>query len=1046
MNRTLMLLMATMLTHAAAQTLPPLPAGGTGAAQATPTTGTDARASTLTLPYQAPTQASDLLIAQALPTGAAYVPGSSAVNGHPIPDPVAGASGTLYWVLPAGPSGTLTYRVTHAAPLAQLPAAALGGRVNGQNVTLIGTLDRADLALAAPLPGSPAANPGSITFPPTDSVIRDRDAITVTVVNPRGAAAPLTVNGEVVPESNAGTRDMDTATGTERVTYYGVRIHTGTNVIGHGTDTIRVRMVGPAARVEVLPLQLQADGATPVRVKLRVLDDSGLTTDQETLTIQSDIQTLTADASATTGSQQVALHGGEAILELPAQATPRTWHLDVLVGRTVQRFTFDITPRDTTVGIGHASVTLGASPFGVSAWTASGYYEGMQGRGKLYASVASRGLPSSVNPNDRYGAYGDASTETIPLQGIDPVAFRYEHPEFSAQYRAAALPITVFGLGEQFTALSARTRGDTYAAAFGALVPDGRTQDLLTPNGTRLLRLTRGPISPDSETLEVVTRDRTTGQELHRVTLTRFEDYVIDPALGTIELARPLTAVDDALNDVTLIASYRLADPTHQRTPAWGAEVGTRDGDTQVAAAIVHLDGHTTYGVKTTHADSTNTLTAQIAASGGVQASVNVSHAFTSGQASFGLRYRQATYAGLNAFNEGLNVTGSVQASLGGSWTAQSTATLTSTPEGNGADLTGLLRYAAAPWSFGVGARAGYGTHAGTAGIVSASYQAAPYRVDVTHTQTLTGSGTTTHVSASAEIAPNVTARVTDTIDWSAGQRASFGLNAKLGGANLTASYDLPTASGQGNRARFGADTTLNVARNVTLGLNGAYLYDLRASSGEFSVGTSLRYARPGLTGMVGADIARHAGTFKTVLRAGITGTLSPELTLSADALTELGATPGTRASVSAAYRSGSLNALGYLRYQSGSLGPSGGLLTGELTGEYHQPTWAARGGVALRETLNDPASFTWQPTLGATVYVTDRIGLGLTARALIQPATDTTLYGAGVEGSVRLLPGTWATLGYNPTGFQGLGSTYTKQGAYLRLDLILDEHTGGAR
>ncbi|UTA51697.1 hypothetical protein MSS93_05660 [Deinococcus radiodurans] len=103
------------------------------------------------------------------------------------------------------------------------------------------------------------------------------------------------------------------------------------------------------------------------------------------------------------------------------------------------------------------------------------------------------------------------------------------------------------------------------------------------------------------------------------------------------------------------------------------------------------------------------------------------------------------------------------------------------------------------------------------------------------------------------------------------------------------------------------------------------------------------------------------------------------------------------------------------------------------------------RGGVESRTQLDDRDSFTLQGWLGSSYYLTDRLAVGAWARALTQPASQTTLFGYGVEGSVRPLPGTWLTAGYNFRGFEGFqsSSTYTRQGPYLRLDLTLDETLG---
>ncbi len=41
----------------------------------------------------------------------------------------------------------------------------------------------------------------------------------------------------------------------------------------------------------------------------------------------------------------------------------------------------------------------------------------------------------------------------MPLQGVDPVAFTYDHPAFRAAYKQGRLPGDVLPLGENFTAL-----------------------------------------------------------------------------------------------------------------------------------------------------------------------------------------------------------------------------------------------------------------------------------------------------------------------------------------------------------------------------------------------------------------------------------------------------------------------------------------------------------------------------------------------------------------------------------------------------------------
>ena len=107
----------------------------------------------------------------------------------------------------------------------------------------------------------------------------------------------------------------------------------------------------------------------------------------------------------------------------------------------------------------------------------------------------------------------------------------------------------------------------------------------------------------------------------------------------------------------------------------------------------------------------------------------------------------------------------------------------------------------------------------------------------------------------------------------------------------------------------------------------------------------------------------------------------------------------------------------------------------------------ALRGGADMRVT-SDRATLTVQPYAGVTAAFNDRIQVGGWGRALLQPATSTSLVGYGVEAGYRVLPGTWLNAGYNIQGFDGIdtGGMYTQPGAYVRLDLTLDETLNGVK
>ena len=73
-------------------------------------------------------------------------------------------------------------------------------------------------------------------------------------------------------------------------------------------------------------------------------------------------------------------------------------------------------------------------------------------------------------------------------------------------------------------------------------------------------------------------------------------------------------------------------------------------------------------------------------------------------------------------------------------------------------------------------------------------------------------------------------------------------------------------------------------------------------------------------------------------------------------------------------------------------------------------------------------------------VRATDRLAFGIQGGLAYQPGADLAAL-FGVEASYSFLPGWALTAGYNILGFESnLGNQPTKQGVYLKLDLMLDE------
>ncbi|WP_407569076.1 DUF11 domain-containing protein [Deinococcus altitudinis] len=1037
------------------------------------------RRSTVTLPFEAPAQARSLVVAHRFPEGAAYTSGSSRLNGRPIADPAQGAGGDVYWTLPASSvnaglqagaasgqqTGVVSYELTHTAELPALERPALLARYDRERQEVLqGRFDAADYLAAQPLAGSQAEvaseNAGSIKLPLAGTVFRDRDRILVAVEGPLDGTLTPTINGKPLSERQIGTRTADSGTNTQRLEYLGIPLVPGKNVITLGDQTENVYYAGPTVSVSVTPVNLVADGSTPIRLRVKALDAAGQGSAERYLTLASNLEPQTADASGNDAGYQIALVDGVGELVLQPQATPTVLNLGVLVGGKVQASSYQIVPDSSRVGVGVVSATVGFNGgFQTSdiLLQARAYYEGPLLGGKLYVAADKDGLPTTTNPYLRYPSFGDNSVEAVPLQGIDPVAVSYDHPAFHAQYRQGALPITVFSLGDNLTALSGYSKTNPSVAAFAAFIPGDLKSEALIPNGTRLLRLKVGGLVQDSESLQLIASRN--GQELKRSSLTRYVDYTLDPATGVITLTRGLERLDAGLNDLSILASYRLADPNAGRTLGYGAEARYLGQNFGVGVAAVSLDGQLTTGTRAVYDDGTVKAGVLAAYAGGVQLSADLSAAFGDTTATAQARYQSSGYVGVNGFSAGANVLANVTTRLGSNLGATLDAEYHDLPSGQGqigqgagqgvldnrgGSVTARADYRLQPFSLGVGAKYAFGDVNGLGVVGSVGYHVAGLDIDLTHTQALTGNLKPVTDFAAKIALGQVNLGVRDSYTWGGDNLAALTLDTSMGNTNYAVSYELPTASGAGNRARFGVDTSLPLNEHLTLGLRGALTRDMRLDTNEASAGADLRFQSTALAATLGGDVVFRSGVLNTVLRGGVSGSFSRNLTLTADGTLDL--TPGNagaRATLGYAFRDGPWNSLGYGRYLSGSLSGGQPELSAGASVEFHQPQFALRAGVDSRTLLNDPDSFTYQPSVSGTYYFTDSLGIGAWGRALLQPATSTSQIGYGLELSARALPGTWLSVGYNFAGFDGLSTqsgAYTKQGAYLRLDLTLDE------
>jgi hypothetical protein len=327
---------------------------------------------------------------------------------------------------------------------------------------------------------------------------------------------------------------------------------------------------------------------------------------------------------------------------------------------------------------------------------------------------------------------------------------------------------------------------------------------------------------------------------------------------------------------------------------------------------------------------------------------------------------------------------------------------------------------------------------AGLGAAFRLAYGQAPWKLELTHTQPFRFSDVAlSQLKMAYTFDFNLSAEAALDALWGNDLRGSLALKQKLGGANLSLSYQLPSASGEGNRARFGLEAPLPLDERWSLDLRAGYDRSLSTGADQAALGAALRYKGEALSGTLGGELAFGTSP-KLVLRGGLTGALDAENTLSLDANYQALPTPDGKFTLAYALRAQQLQLLTYHRL---SVGQPGWGLEGALATAYHPDlSWQLRPSAAYRLPTGDPAGATYQLGLGANHYLTDTLGLGAAVYGLFQPATSTGAVHFGLEGSLRVLEGLWVNLGYT-FGYMSALTLEAQPGFYLRLDFF-----GGSR
>jgi hypothetical protein len=488
---------------------------------------------------------------------------------------------------------------------------------------------------ATTVPIKPAATGAAPTLSFLD--FKDGDTLpmaqaTIRVQGKAGGALRLKVNGEEVPERRIGKRVTMTDRGIELLEYIGVPLRAGENTLaleqldpfGNTRGSVSIKVIAPdklgQIRIELPSRERPADGNTPTRATIRLLDASGVPVTARTeLTLEASLGLWNAeDLNPEVPGVQVFIEGGRAEFDVQPPIEPGDCRLRVSSGvlRAEETISFlpDLRPM-LAVGVLEGRVNIANLSAGKLArvdgndtferelrefsvgngdTTASGraafFIKGkIKGSYLLTAAYDSERetkerLFRDIQPDEFYPVYGDASVKGFEAQSTGPLYVRIDNKKSYLLYgdfvtqgtgdfrQLGAYNRSLTGLKEHFE------NSRVSANAWATYDTTRQVIEEVRANGTSgpyFVNLRGGDALANSEKIEILTRDRNNpGLIIKTESRTRFSDYEIEPFTGRILFKAPIPSLDENLNPLSIRVTYE--------SEQGGDKFWTYGGDAQI--------------------------------------------------------------------------------------------------------------------------------------------------------------------------------------------------------------------------------------------------------------------------------------------------------------------------------------------------------------------------------------------------------------------------------------------------------------------------------
>jgi len=482
---------------------------------------------------------------------------------------------------------------------------------------------------------------------PLDGAVLVYRTNAVRICLPKMLTPRLFLDGQEIPVSQIGFTMKD-AKDTGKALY----VYIGVDFGQQGEHTVRFQGIDPFGNTridksikvvrsgELAKIRLKsaagniADGKTPVKMQLELLDSSGRVIPAEadleihggtlkpfkklTVVPEADMTVPGIDGDKSNKADQLHIDAEGNVLFQPVTASG-LYRVTIAYKTVKLEAETYVKPfmRDwILVGLGEGTVGYNAVAGHIENLQPSDQEEHLYDDGRLafYAKGKVKGewlltmaydsakgkygagnnsLFQTIDPNTYYTLYGDATNQLYDASSARKLYLKIERDQFYALFGDFDTGLTFTELSKysrKMNGVKAEYQGKNIEAnVFGSQTAQAYAKDEIQGDGTSgLYHLSHTNIVLNSDTVTIEVRDRFRSEIIISSTvMSRFTDYNIDVTAGTIFFQQPVMSRDENLNPIFIVVEYEVNGNSQAYT--YGGRVGAKLLDQKLKAGFTYI-------------------------------------------------------------------------------------------------------------------------------------------------------------------------------------------------------------------------------------------------------------------------------------------------------------------------------------------------------------------------------------------------------------------------------------------------------------------------